>query len=150
MRATGLGPDPDPAFVRHADLVRRCLKIPAARVTLVSEDRQLHPGVSGQNIPPSWSLCRHVVESGTALILADASARAADPAIGAYAGMPLVDAEGQVLGALEAVDTVPRTWSEEDQAALQDLAATCSAELQLRIQISRTRTALAETESARQ
>ncbi|HVX43400.1 MAG TPA: GAF domain-containing protein, partial [Mycobacteriales bacterium] len=155
VRATGLGDAPDPVFVRQADLVRRLLKVPVAWVTLVLPDRQLFPGVSGlDGAPDTPSLCRRVVADGEPLIIPDTAADLPEPAwpheeFASYAGMPLVDSGGCVLGALAAVDTVPRLWNADDREILQDLAAACSTELQLRIQIGRTRAATADAESAR-
>jgi serine phosphatase RsbU (regulator of sigma subunit) len=51
----------------------------------------------------------------------------------AYAGMPLVDADGRVIGSLCAIDSQPRHWTDTDLAVLTDLAGACSSELQLRI-----------------
>jgi diguanylate cyclase (GGDEF)-like protein/PAS domain S-box-containing protein len=41
----------------------------------------------------------------------------------AYAAVPLVGAEGAILGHLCALDPAPRTWTEADLAVLSDLAA---------------------------
>jgi serine phosphatase RsbU (regulator of sigma subunit) len=55
-----------------------------------------------------------------------------DLSVVAYAGMPLVDADGLVVGSLCAIDSRPRHWSDDDLAVLADLADACSSELQLR------------------
>lgn len=40
----------------------------------------------------------------------------------AYAGMPLTTADGQTLGAFCAVDSAPRTWSDDDLSLLRGMA----------------------------
>ena len=51
----------------------------------------------------------------------------------AYAGVPLADAAGNVLGSLCAIDVVPRRWTPIQIDALRDLAAGCASELRLRL-----------------
>jgi GAF domain-containing protein len=89
----------------------------------------------------SHSFSRHVVEAGEPLILTDVRT---DPAMRdnlsirdfgavAFAAVPLVDAEGLVLGTLAVMDREPRRWTPSEITLLADLAAVCSSELQLRI-----------------
>jgi serine phosphatase RsbU (regulator of sigma subunit) len=59
----------------------------------------------------------------------------------AYAGCPLVDADGVVIGSLCAIDNRPRSWTDDDLAVLADLADACSSELQLRAMRERARRA---------
>ncbi|MGW2588163.1 GAF domain-containing protein, partial [Streptomyces virginiae] len=148
---------------RFARLVSRLLRVPVAFVSLVEEERQILPGLFGlpepwagsRTLPLSHSLCRYV--SGEPLIVPDARADErlrTDPAIEdlgivAYAGMPLTDGDGIVLGALCAIDHEPRTWGEGEPADLEDLAAACSAELCLRILSARSRSAQKVLETAR-
>ena len=150
----------DPALERFARLVRRQLDVPVALVTLVSADQQVFPGALG--LPEPWqttratplthSFCQHVVTSERPLVIGDAREHPlvrdnlAIPDLGvvAYAGVPLVDAEGAVVGSLCAIDTRPRSWTDDDIAVLTDLAGACSSELKLRTMQER-----AETESTR-
>ncbi|WP_367401554.1 SpoIIE family protein phosphatase [Streptomyces xanthophaeus] len=150
---------------RFARLVSRLLRVPVAFVSLVGEDRQILPGLFGlpepwagsRTLPLSHSLCRYVVASGQPLVVSDARADErlrTSPAVGdlgvaAYAGMPLTDGDGLVLGSLCAVAHEPRTWSEGELADLEDLAAACSAELRLRIMSARSRSAQRVLETAR-
>ncbi|MHA6765363.1 GAF domain-containing SpoIIE family protein phosphatase [Streptacidiphilus sp. PAMC 29251] len=150
LRETGLTAAPDPDMERFARLVARIVDVPVALVSLVEPDRQVFPGMVGlaadpwatqRQTPLSHSLCQHVVATGSPLVLDDARADAltcasmAIPDLGvvAYAGMPLTDAEGHVLGSLCAIDTGVRAWTDRELADLADLAAACSAELRLRI-----------------
>src|SRR5207237_9651351 len=50
----------------------------------------------------------------------------------AYAGIPMRSASGEVLGSFWATDTVPRQWTADDVDTLKTLAASVSAELELR------------------
>ncbi|MET7746682.1 SpoIIE family protein phosphatase [Streptomyces sp. NPDC005385] len=143
---------------RFARLVAGVIGVPVALVALVESDRQVFPGMVGlegdwaqaRQTPLSHSLCRHVVADREPQVFADVrkDARTQDSlAIGdlgviAYAGMPLVDADGVVLGSLCAIDTRPREWTPAELSLLEDLAAACSAELQLRIVSRRYRTSL--------
>jgi PAS domain S-box-containing protein len=52
--------------------------------------------------------------------------------VAAYAGVPLRLARGETIGALCAIDTAPRPWTETEVAALRDLAACVVAEIELR------------------
>lgn len=55
----------------------------------------------------------------------------ADLNVIAYAGVPLVTADGFVLGSLCAIDATPRTWTGEEVGILHDLAASVMAEVDL-------------------
>jgi PAS domain S-box-containing protein len=50
----------------------------------------------------------------------------------AYAGVPLTSMTGHTIGALCAMDSVPRTWTAADVEGLQDLARAAMAEIELR------------------
>ena len=50
----------------------------------------------------------------------------------AYLGVPLTGSGGRPIGTLCAIDTTPRSWTEEDVCVLQDLAATVTAYLEAR------------------
>ncbi|MFF3721492.1 SpoIIE family protein phosphatase [Streptomyces erythrochromogenes] len=150
---------------RFARLVSRLLRVPVAFVSLVEADRQVLPGMIGlpepwarrRELPLSHSLCRYVVASGQRLAVSDArsderfrtSPYLADLGVVAYAGIPLTDAGGLVLGSLCAVDHEPRTWADGELSDLEDLAAACSAELRLRILSAQSRSAQQVLETAR-
>ena len=161
---TALPPESDPASERFARLVRRQLGVPVALVTLVSGDEQVFPGALGlpepwqstRRTPLSHSFCQHVVLSGNPLAVPDARTHPQlrdhlaipDLTVGAYAGVPLTDADGTAVGSLCAIDSRPRTWSDEDLAVLTDLADACSSELQLRTAWQRAADAAALAESS--
>ncbi|MGY1827576.1 SpoIIE family protein phosphatase [Blastococcus sp. SYSU DS0541] len=161
-----LPPRSDPAFERFARLVRRQLDVPVALVTLVSADEQVFPGAVGlpepwqstRRTPLSHSFCQHVVRSAAPLVIADART---DPLVAenlaipdlrviAYAGVPLTDGDGDgvVVGSLCAIDSRPRTWSDDDLAVLTDLAGACSSELWLRAAQQRADDAVAQAQES--
>ncbi len=150
LRASGLlDASVDAAFGRLTRLAIRLLGVPSAHVTLVDAQRQFHlsyPGLreplaAARQVPLDYSFCKHVVKSAEPLIVPDARLHpllADSPVISelgiiAYAGVPIVTAAGDVFGALCAVDTRPRVWSESDVATLVDLAASAITEVELRL-----------------
>jgi GAF domain-containing protein len=144
-----VGAEPDEAFDRFASLVKRLLNVPVALVSLVDDQHQYFPGQIGlaepwgskRETPLTHSFCQHVVVEGRPKIYPDARVdpqvrdNLAIPDLGvvAYAGMPLTDSDGRVLGSLCAIDTEPRAWTPDELEVLDDLAAACSSELRLRI-----------------
>lgn len=147
-RRTMLPAVADEEFDDIAELVRQVLIVPTAQVNLVGRDEQVVPGAAGVSSPTreerrtelSHSFCKYVVARAAPLVLDDAredpffadSPVVTEMGIVAYAGMPLTDVDGRVVGALCAVDSSPRTWTEDELTALRGLAMTCSAALRLR------------------
>ncbi len=137
--------EPDAELDRIARVVRRQLGVPVGLVTIVEDDRQVFPGLEGlggwagesRQTPLSHSFCQHVVRREGPLVVRDARTDplvAANLAVGelgvvAYLGMPITADGETVLGSLCAIDTAPRDWTATEIAALEDLAALCSAEL---------------------
>ncbi|MCU1688204.1 MAG: putative magnesium/manganese-dependent protein phosphatase with domain [Jatrophihabitantaceae bacterium] len=159
--STPLPPVADEAFDRFAQLVRKVLDVPVALVSLVDINQQVFPGASGlpadvdeaRSTPLSHSFCQHVVTSAGPLVIPDARLDALvsdnpavrDLAVVAYAGMPLTDTSGRVIGSLCAIDHEPRAWTASELALLADLAAACSSELHVREFASRAAEAYSRT-----
>ena len=149
LEHTGLGADADPEMEFYAAWTCRALEVPAAVVSLVLADHQVLPGAAGLREPwatkrilaPDQSFCRRVVTDGRPLVIADArqdprlrnGPAVVDVGIVAYAGMPLTDEAGHVLGVLGALDDAPRAWTAEQLATLRDVARACSTDLRLRL-----------------
>jgi serine phosphatase RsbU (regulator of sigma subunit)/PAS domain-containing protein len=120
--------------VGHAQISLLTSEQHVASVAGLDLDRVGTPG------PAADSLCTVTVRSGGALAVADAAndprVRRLPPvvsgAVGAYLGVPLVDSDGMVLGALCVFDEEPRTWSTEQVGVLGELAPAVVAELELR------------------
>jgi GAF domain-containing protein len=129
-------------------MVRRAIDVPVALVTIIEPARQVFIGAEGlqepwqsrRETPLSHSFCQYVVKDATALIVNDArrdpvvrdNLAIQDLGVVAYAGYPISDASGTVIGSLCAIDGAPRQWRADELAALEDIAATCSTEMTLR------------------
>jgi PAS domain S-box-containing protein len=135
------------AFDRLARLAARLLRAPIALVTLVDSDRQFlkaclglpEPWASARQLPLSHSLCQRLLVTGQPLVIGDAhhdplargNQAVSEFGVAAYLGIPL-RLGGQVLGSLCVADRRPRTWTEDDVAALADMAGLVMTEIELR------------------
>ncbi|UFZ03583.1 GAF domain-containing protein [Bradyrhizobium ontarionense] len=147
---------PEPGFDRVTRLVTRLLQAPASIIALVDRDRQFfkssvglcEPWASLRETPLSHSFCQHVVTTAHPLIVSDAQQHPlvkdnlAIPSLGvhAYLGIPLKLPGGEVIGALCAIDHVPRAWSDDDIAQLTELSEIVMDEIALRTENARRRT----------
>ena len=147
LRASGLSSAPDADMERFARLTTRILGVPIALIALREAEDLVFPAVIGpatelnsgaRQASTARTLSHQVVASGSPILMDDtrtsdlAGDRSRDT-VAAYAGMPLTDAQGDILGVLCAIDTTARPWTREQRGDLADLAAACSAELRLRI-----------------
>jgi hypothetical protein len=122
----------DPVLLRLTRLAARTLAAPVGLVSLVLEDNQFFAASHG--LPEPWatrrgtgllhSFCQHVVVSNQPLLVTDSrkhplvqrNLAIEDLDVIAYIGTPLVDEEGNVLGASASsitsrVSGEPRTWT---------------------------------------
>jgi signal transduction histidine kinase len=153
LRATGLLDAPaEAAFDRLTRLASRLLKAPLSTVTLVDADRQFYMSCAGmpeplattRGTPLEFSFCKHTVVLGRPLIVPDTRGHpvvGGNPAIEqfgvvAYAGIPLLTADGHALGTLCVMDYEVRHWTEDEVSNLIDLAASVSTEIELRMDIA--------------
>jgi diguanylate cyclase (GGDEF)-like protein len=143
-----LDTDPEAEFDRFTALTAELLQTPVSTITLIDHDRQFWKsayGITGswaeaRGTPLSHSLCQEPVTTGCPLVLSDLRAdrkhtdclalSALD--VVAYAGMPLVLADGFAVGALCAIDHEPHEWDARDLRILSDLAQMVSSMLDLR------------------
>ena len=104
------------------------LHAPVALVSLVDRDRQFfksclglpEPWASERGSPLSHSFCQHAVASREPLLVTDAREHPVlrdnlairDMGVIAYAGIPLIDADGYALGTLCVIDSQPRHWTQ--------------------------------------
>lgn len=154
LDATGLlDSAAEAAFDRFTKLAARWLAAPTALISLVDDQRQFfksavglgEPLASDRGTPLSHSFCQYAVTTGEALVVEDArdhpllsqSPAVTELAVVAYAGVPLVTSNEQVLGTLCVVDTQPRPWNDAQLDVLRELAALTMSQVELRAEISR-------------
>lgn len=133
------------AFDRLTMLVRAVLDVPISAVSLVDRNRQWFKSTQGlpeSQTPREVAFCSHTIQSREPLIIPDAALDPrfaanpmviAAPGIRSYAGVPLSSADGYNLGALCAIDTRVRTFSDAQVALLGDFAALVVEQLELRM-----------------
>ena len=146
LHATGLlDSDVNPSFDRLARLASKVLNAPVALVSLVDADRQFfksclglpEPWATQRGTPLSHSFCQHAVASREPLIVDDSrehdllrdNPAIRDIGVIAYAGIPLIDADGHALGTLCVIDSRPRHWTTDQVQLLSDLAASVVTEI---------------------
>ena len=157
-RARLFDADADAGFDRLARLATSLTGAPVGAVWLADEDRLLlrsvydfeapagHPsGTRGGETPVAQALCGAVVLEDEPVWVDDVHAdpsRASDAATWAaraWAGYPIRDPAGVVVGVLGAVDTRPRAWSPHQRDVLATLAQAATGEVALRVALADTR-----------
>jgi hypothetical protein len=148
LRATGLlDSDVTPSFDRLARLAAHVLNAPVALVSLVDSDRQFfksclglpEPWASQRQAPLSHSFCQYAVARREPLLVDDSREHEVlrdnlairDMGVIAYAGIPLIDADGHALGTLCVIDSRPRHWTTHQVQLLSDIAASVVTEITL-------------------
>jgi phosphoserine phosphatase RsbU/P len=148
-------------FDRVARLAAMVLGAPLASVTIAGELLACGDNLSGAQETAGWrqlatrSLCQQVIDSQDKLIIEDtrldpragASCQGGPARVAAWAGFPVRDPAGQVVGALCVADHLPRRWSPADVEVLETLAHVASGEvaLQVALEYGTERAVLAET-----
>jgi PAS domain S-box-containing protein len=139
----------DETFDRLARLVAKAVQSSAAFVSLADADADeiVFAGITGlpeiqagERKTLSHTICRHVVASGVALVVPDTTSHPLacdEPAIkelglGAYLGVPLTTADGEVVGVLCSVDRHAREWSQAQIEIAEGLASAVMTEIGLR------------------
>ena len=125
---------PERAYDDVTELASFICGTPIALISFVEADRQWFKaakGLSARETPRSQSFCAHTIGSGQTLIVADAQQDArfknnplvlGDPNIRFYAGAPIIDSSGHVLGTLCVIDTTARDLSPQQVSALEALS----------------------------
>jgi EAL domain-containing protein (putative c-di-GMP-specific phosphodiesterase class I) len=133
---------PSESFDRITRMAAQIFSLEASAISLTDSDRQWFMsrlGVSDTQMPRHDAPCNEVTESGGRLLVPDllANARYAESTLAGtgarfYAGSPLITREGHCLGSLCVVGETPRTATEKEMSALDDLAAMVMAQIELR------------------
>lgn len=139
-----LDTEPEPIFNDLAQLAAYVCGTPMALVSLLDDERQwlkARVGIDLREVPREQTFCQYALHETDVFEISDARADAlyasnlmvtGAPYIRFYVGTPLLTPEGYSLGTLCAFDTVPRTLSTDQRAALRLLARQVMAHLELR------------------
>ncbi|GAA4603414.1 two-component system phosphate regulon sensor histidine kinase PhoR [Actinoplanes octamycinicus] len=134
---------PDTAAAKFAAVVAGAVRAPTVLILLADGDRLRIAGTAG--VPEHWprsgtaparsTLAGLVVTENHPVIITDlgddprvpVAAPAVDLGARGYAGFPIRDPDGGIVGVLAVVDLQPRSWSLEELAVLDDAAQACAA-----------------------
>jgi hypothetical protein len=135
-------------FDRLTRLAKALFGVSAAGLTVPQDEEFFlksavgfpEPYASRRRVPATHSSpCHEAVEGGRPVVIEDAGAPGSEPpsalhllGFRSYAGIPLTNAEGDVVASFCVLDREPRVWSDEDIARLSDLAASAMTEIDLR------------------
>lgn len=135
---------PEARFDNITQLASEVFGVPVALISLIDENRQWFKsscGLDAAETSRDISFCGHVVESGEAMVVKDASqderfsdnplTADSDKPVMFYAGAPL-SVNGLVLGTLCVIDHEPRDFSEAQLSQLQRMAKLVLDEFELR------------------
>jgi len=123
-----------PALRDLCQLAQERFGVAAALVTLIDTDRQIIKvgvGTDLEQTPRPDAFCDHLLWSDKVLVVADAREDdrfaaiplvTGEPFIRFYAGAPLIFVRDIRLGGFCLLDTMPRNFTDQDQAELADLA----------------------------
>jgi len=124
---------PRPGLDRVTRLARMMFRVPISSVTVLDGDNAYFPSVQGMDLrqlPRRQTLCETVVTTRDLLLIEDAqsdrrfeeveSVRAG--AVRFYAGRPLRDRDGTVIGSFCIIDSQPRSLDADELSAFEELA----------------------------
>ena len=135
--AAGTG---DPVLHELTAVAARVAGTPVAAVTFIGDQQHVTAttGVAPFTGPRDRSFCRHALEAGDLLQVPDTTTDArfrdlpmvtGEPRVRFYAGAPITDVAGRLLGTVCVFDQRPRTLDAAQQESLRALARAASARL---------------------
>jgi two-component system, NtrC family, sensor kinase len=135
---------PEPVYDDVTALASLICGTPISLVSLVDADRQWFKsalGITVRETPRSQSFCAHTIPTAQTLIVTDAQVDSrfmanplvvGPPGIRFYAGAPIIEPGGHVVGTVCVIDTVPRSLRPVQISALEALARHVMAIMELR------------------
>ncbi|MEP3724446.1 MAG: diguanylate cyclase, partial [Parasphingorhabdus sp.] len=154
-----LDTEEESSFDHITKAVKLALDVPIAAISMVDGNRQWFKSKVGLDVsetPRSSAFCGHTISQAGAMVVEDSSqdSRFKDnplvtgsPFIKSYVGVPLTTPDGHNIGALCAIDTVPRKFEPTKIELLGQLAELVIHELELRQQAAKDRLTGALTRS---
>jgi serine phosphatase RsbU (regulator of sigma subunit) len=155
---------PEEAFDRLTRLAATLLGAPFAFVTVVDDTRSFWKSCIDvdstdpvrRQIRVDESFCQYVIGANAELVVTDAPADArvrdnpsiASMGVRAWAGFPVRDPAGHVLGTFCAVDTVARDWTPHDIQVLDTLSHAAAGEIALRMAVDDAQDATRQAQTA--
>jgi phosphoserine phosphatase RsbU/P len=158
MNLLGSFPSPAPPASQAAEAVERLARLAemvlgsslasvtvAGRPSAVAGRHPGGPGLAGEPSPRERSLLRSVIETGDRIVV-DYAQPEPDPAappqlaasrVRAWAGFPVRDPDGTVVGAFCVADRLPRRWSPAEVDFLQALAHIATGDVALALALRR-------------
>lgn len=153
---------PEAEFDALTTLAAQICAVPIALINFVDAERvwfKSKVGFDGQEMPRDQSFCNEAIKQKELLLVEDTEKDARfsslpvvmrGPKFRFYAGAPLISPHGHMLGTLCVLDTKPRSFTEEQQSALQELSHLVVSQLELRRNVHMLKTTLAENKRIEQ
>ncbi|MCH9670607.1 MAG: response regulator [Gammaproteobacteria bacterium] len=125
---------PEPVFDRVTQMAATLFSVPMACITLVDKDRFFFKSMHGSDIrqmPREPGFCHNTITQPGVTVIADTlvdpiarrhSLVCAAPHVRFYAGAPVRTQDGHALGTLCVLDDTPRSFTEQDEQLLAELA----------------------------
>lgn len=147
---------PDPLYDTIANIAAQTSGCPVALLSFLDSDQEIIKGRFRWNVaqfPRDRSFGFGVLREGTALVVPDAAASdefrenplvVGEPRVRFYAGVPIQDAAGEIVGVLSVFDRAARDISSVQLETLQQLARTVSQHIETKARL----TELSETVSS--
>ena len=139
---------PEESFDRLTRLAAKLIDVPATFISLVDEYRDFYKSSCGFGEPlaserqvEGATFCHYAILSADILVLNDVTKipklcdvpTVKSLGVRAYVGVPLVTADGSILGSFCAIDFSPRIWSSIEIEIISELANSAMREIDLRL-----------------
>jgi excisionase family DNA binding protein len=133
---------PEPSYDRLVRLAAQVAEAPTALFTMLDHERQFFKakiGIAADETPRSVAFCNYTVLGDAPFVVEDATRDVrfcnnplvtGELGIRFYAGYPLQDGGGRNIGTLCVIDYVPRTLTDQQEWALEQLAVLMSEQIQ--------------------
>ena len=143
-------------------LTSQICDVPIAAISLVDEERvwfKAKLGIEEAEMPRVQSFCYEAIKQKKMFLVEDTKKDARfsslpvviyGPKFRFYAGAPLINPNGHILGTLCILDVKPRTLTEKQQSALRELSLLVVSQLEMRRNVRRLNRTLAENERREQ